>query len=56
MIGRVTALPQARQNCRVTTDEIALVMFKTFPASRFVETGVHVNKSGEFWMMQGVHG
>jgi hypothetical protein len=31
-------------------DEIALVMFKTFPASQFVETEFHVNKSGEIWM------
>jgi hypothetical protein len=41
----------ARQNCWVALDEIVLVIFKTFPASRFVETEVHVNKSGEFWMM-----
>ncbi|MGO8836498.1 MAG: hypothetical protein ACLQAH_10125 [Limisphaerales bacterium] len=27
--------------------------YKTFPASVFVETGVHVNKSGEFWLMYG---
>jgi hypothetical protein len=40
----------ARQNCRAGPGEIALVTFKTFPASVFVETGVHVNKSGEFWM------
>lgn len=41
----------ARQNCWVTPDEIALVMFKRFPASRLVEAGIQVDKSGERWMI-----
>jgi hypothetical protein len=41
----------ARQNCWAVPGEIALVMFKTFPTSLFVETGIQVNKSGERWMM-----
>ena len=31
-------------------------MFKVLPTSRLVETGVHVNKSGELWMTYGAPG